>query len=1259
MKRFQIRLAQFITTAVFLAVSSIAPAFGASAPPAFLTNGLVAYYPLNGNAHDESGHGANGSINTTTSTADRNGIADKALSFTGGGHTLPISPSGSSLVTLPAASLHLAGSGTATVSLWCLARQTNDAVQFLFQTCPYVYYVPPPSAWGLGITIAEGGRILVLTASDTDRNWSTTSLSTNKWYHVAVVYSGESTSNSNKVRIYINGTRDVVAQVRPEVIPATIPSTANAAFLGAGHFKSTGEFVEFLDGALDDVRIYNRALSDSEVKALYDYESTPPDNIFLTNGLVAYYPFSGDANDAAGAGHSSTLYRSLLTSDRHGKPERAYRFEANEREAIKIEGLAMPPGSTDKALALWFKQSPRVVIDFLHAPLLSIWSGKPTDKCLQFEFWGNSLQVGDGDPGYYKIFTNPEQPMTDCQWHHIAFNLAATGIEAYFDGRLMHWLQSPQSGTNRYNGAFDTLWLGYMNGSCYYDGALDEVRVYNRLLTATEVSDLYQDESAPLTGVPVITVQPESVAVAPASVTALTVEASGARPLSYTWRRNGSVLTHTQSSILTITNVQMFSEGEYTVTISNASGSTTSSVANINVYRATLNPPGLTNGLVAYYPFAGNANDESGNHDHGVVQGATVAADRFANPNRAFSFLAERMQSIEFSGSQIVRGPNVTTFALWFKQSPKVLEAYLHAPLFSIWDGRSNGELFRAEFWGDSLQVGHDLQGYKAFNACPTCPDQVMVDQQWHHLAFVVQPDNLEAYLDSQRIVWSGGMPAVDVGWSLPTGNLLIGSEPGGYYDGSIDEVRVYNRALSPAEVYALYANESVTLPTISSHPSNQVRVVGESSSFSVVATGGALAFQWLFNGTLIPGATKPTLAVPRITTQQAGSYSVVVSNLAGSMISQAATLTVREVPQITAQPQDFIIVAGGAATLSVLASDTYPLSYQWLFNGTAITGAVGASLTLSGVTESQSGSYSVIVGNAWATVESRPAVVLIIVPPRITTQPVAQSIFQGLPGTFSGAATGTAPLIYQWLKGGSIIAGASQPVLSIASVSAADAGSYQLRVSNAAGTVTSAEAVLTVVVPPTIATAPTSQKVIAGQAARLTVTANGSAPLTYQWLKDGTAIAGATSAELAIANAQPANAGTYQVQISNAAGSVSSGSVTLTVIVPPTITTAPATQIVIAGQTARFTVAAAGSSPLTYEWFKDGVRVPGASLSELVLANVQPSNAGSYTVHVTNEGGTVNSSPAVLTVLVPPTITAGRDSKKRTVKRADSVSGF
>src|SRR5258708_4743547 len=125
----------------------------------------------------------------------------------------------------------------------------------------------------------------------------------------------------------------------------------------------------------------------------------------------------------------------------------------------------------------------------------------------------------------------------------------------------------------------------------------------------------------------------------------------------------------------------------------------------------------------------------------------------------------------------------------------------------------------------------------------------------------------------------------------------------------------------------------------------------------------------------------------------------------------------------------------------------------------------------------------------------------------------------------------------------------------------------------------------------PSITTQPASQTVTAGQPAAFTVAATGTAPLTYQWKKNGTAISGATSSSYTTpATTSSDNGAQFTVTVSNSTGSVTSNAATLTVsaaAVAPSITTQPASQTVTAGQPAAFTVAATGTAPLTYQWEK------------------------------------------------------------------------
>ena len=171
--------------------------------------------------------------------------------------------------------------------------------------------------------------------------------------------------------------------------------------------------------------------------------------------------------------------------------------------------------------------------------------------------------------------------------------------------------------------------------------------------------------------------------------------------------------------------------------------------------------------------------------------------------------------------------------------------------------------------------------------------------------------------------------------------------------------------------------------------------------------------------------------------------------------------------------------------------------------------------------------------------------------PPVISSQPKSVTVTNGGGALFTIAATGTAPLTYQWQKDGVNLTGATGPALTINPVGSADAGAYRVLVSNAAGTAASAAATLTVLVPPFLATQPAAQSVTAGAAVALSVVAGGTAPLSYQWFYNLSAIPGATTDTLSIASTTTANAGDYFVVVSNAVGTVTSATAHLSVQEP------------------------------------------------------------------------------------------------------------
>lgn len=259
---------------------------------------------------------------------------------------------------------------------------------------------------------------------------------------------------------------------------------------------------------------------------------------------------------------------------------------------------------------------------------------------------------------------------------------------------------------------------------------------------------------------------------------------------------------------------------------------------------------------------------------------------------------------------------------------------------------------------------------------------------------------------------------------------------------------------------------------------------------------------------------------------------------------------------------------------------------------------------------------------------------------PQITTPPQSQSVADGAAANFSVGATG-ADLTYQWQRNGGDLAGATAATLALPTASLADDGArLRVVVRNAGGSVTSAEAVLTVTpVSPRISAGPVDATVVAGQRASFEVTAAGSAPLAYQWLRDGVEIAGATAARHETPATAPADSGAaFAVRVSNAVGSITSAAARLTVTPqpePPTIAQQPQGASVAAGQTARFEVVAGGTAPLTYQWRRNGSAIANAiGASHTTPPVTAGDNGARYSVVVSNLAGTVTSADAVLTVV-------------------------
>lgn len=317
----------------------------------------------------------------------------------------------------------------------------------------------------------------------------------------------------------------------------------------------------------------------------------------------------------------------------------------------------------------------------------------------------------------------------------------------------------------------------------------------------------------------------------------------------------------------------------------------------------------------------------------------------------------------------------------------------------------------------------------------------------------------------------------------------------------------------------------------------------------------------------------------------------------------------------IPAEATNVAAIAGGESHSLVLKADGTVVAW-----GANHSGQASVPPGLSNVVAIAGGAYhSLAIQNDGA--------------PFISRQPLNQSAYSGTVARLTVGATGNSPLSYRWQKDGTNLLLSASGILAIPNVQAGNAGVYTVTVTNQNGTVTSSNAILTVLNSlPIITRGLTNQTIYGSSNALLAVAAKGSQPMSYQWQLEGTNLAGATSAALTVTNLQWSNTGAYSVVVSNAFGAATN-SAQLTLL-PLTITAQPQARTVLGGGTASFAVAATGKPPFHYQWQFNTGGLPGATANPLVLTNVQMAQAGYYSVAVSNDFGGAVSGSALLTVL-------------------------
>ena len=538
-------------------------------------------------------------------------------------------------------------------------------------------------------------------------------------------------------------------------------------------------------------------------------------------------------------------------------------------------------------------------------------------------------------------------PVFNGVWHHIAWVDNKGSCKLYIDGNLDTNFTYTATGTF----SFNTTTLGALvraATSGLFTGSIDEVGLWERALSQSEIQQVRTNgipTPVPVRA-PILVSEPASITKHVGDWALFSAGVIGNRPFAFQWFKNGSVIPDGTSATYRASNLNTNNSGDfYSVTVTNSAGSASSSNAVITVLPDAA--PAVGNGIISYWPLNEATNTPAVSPD--LYSGNFMALSNMdANAlvigefGNALSFDGLSQFTSRLSGIPIYNNSNYS-ISMWVKgdaTSQNDRRVYSEAnttnanPLFTIGtDPAGASQLV-------TIDVRNDAN-VTTVNARKST--RVAFDNNWHHLVWTDANGQGKLYID-------GALDETDFTYTrapLSPNTTSLGAVLRGavvnntWFFGAIDEVATWNRVLSWTEIQQVMTNGvpvpvAAIAPTIAFQPADQTNGIftGDAVGFSVQANGTApLSYQWRKNGIDISGVLNPSaltnvLSLTNVQPVDAAGYSVVISNVAGSITSSVAQLLVI----------DFTPVTNGVALLLDIAASGQPNAFPGFAEMSLIT---------------------------------------------------------------------------------------------------------------------------------------------------------------------------------------------------------------------------------------------------------------------------------------------------------------------------------